>query len=60
VRVMLSDVFKGQGAGLIWIGKVVSGSLQLGDRLTVAPANEYCIVKGGTLQILFCDVLLLS
>ncbi|XP_052274805.1 HBS1-like protein isoform X1 [Dreissena polymorpha] len=46
VRVILSDVFKGLGAGLTATGKVVSGAVQLGDRLSVMPAGEYTVVKG--------------
>ncbi|XP_052775544.1 HBS1-like protein isoform X1 [Mya arenaria] len=49
VRIMVSDVFKGQqGSGLTAAGKVVSGSVQIGDRLAVMPAAEYCIVKSIT------------
>lgn len=43
---MLSDVFKGMGAGLTATGKIASGSVQLYDRVAVMPANEYAAVKG--------------
>ena len=46
LRIMLSDVFKGMGAGLTATGKIASGSVQLYDRLAVLPINEYAAVKG--------------
>ncbi|XP_060565439.1 HBS1-like protein isoform X3 [Ruditapes philippinarum] len=46
LRITVSDVFKGMGSGYTVTGKVVSGSVQIGDRVTVMPANEYAMVKG--------------
>ncbi|KAL4236288.1 HBS1-like protein [Mactra antiquata] len=46
LRIIVSDVFKGMGSGYTVTGKVVSGSVQLGDRVTVMPAAEYAVVKG--------------
>lgn len=53
LRIMLSDVFKGMGAGLSATGKIASGSVQLGDRVTVMPAGEYAIVKGKDTPLAF-------
>lgn len=46
LRITVSDVFKGMGSGYTVTGKVVSGSVQLGDRVTVMPAAEYAVIKG--------------
>lgn len=46
LRIMLSDVFKGMGAGFTATGKIAAGSVQLGDRVAVMPASEYAAVKG--------------
>ncbi|XP_045158816.2 HBS1-like protein isoform X2 [Mercenaria mercenaria] len=46
LRITVSDVFKGMGSGYTVTGKVVSGSVQIGDRVTVMPAAEYAIIKG--------------
>lgn len=46
LRITVSDVFKGMGSGFTVTGKVVAGSVQIGDRVTVMPAAEYAVIKG--------------
>ena len=46
LRITVSDVFKGMGSGFTMAGKIVSGCVQMGDRVLVMPAAEYAIVKG--------------
>lgn len=55
LRITVSDVFKGMGSGYTVTGKVVSGSVQVGDRVTVMPAAEYAIVKGITVLCSQCS-----
>ncbi|ESN98448.1 hypothetical protein HELRODRAFT_101631 [Helobdella robusta] len=45
LRMCVSDVFKGMGAGFAVGGVIYAGNVQSGERVLVAPANEVATVK---------------
>lgn len=45
-RLCVGDIFKGMGSGFSVTGRIVSGSVQTGDRLVVQPSGETVTVKG--------------
>lgn len=46
LRMCVTDVFKGVQSGVCVAGRIESGSVAQGDKLSVMPAQENCIVKG--------------
>ncbi|XP_071964464.1 HBS1-like protein isoform X3 [Antedon mediterranea] len=44
-RLCVSDVFKGMGSGFSLSGKIVSGSVQAGQKVVVMPAGDTGVVK---------------
>ncbi len=42
----MSDVFKGQTAGICIGGRIEAGAVQVGQKLVILPAGEQCVVKG--------------
>jgi elongation factor 1 alpha-like protein len=44
-RMSISDIFKGQSAGVSVVGRVESGCVLKEDRLLCTPINEVCVVK---------------
>ncbi|KAJ6627523.1 P-loop containing nucleoside triphosphate hydrolase protein [Mycena sp. CBHHK59/15] len=45
VRIPVSNIFKGQGSGTAVSGRLVSGVVQVGERLRILPGDETAIVK---------------
>ncbi|XP_022658227.1 HBS1-like protein isoform X3 [Varroa destructor] len=45
LRMCVTDVFKGVQSGVCVAGRIESGSVAQGDKLSVMPAQENCIVK---------------
>lgn len=45
-RLCVGDIFKGMGSGFSVTGRIVTGSVQPGDRLLVLPSGDYVAVKG--------------
>lgn len=44
-RIIISDIFKGQVAGVCIAARIDTGFVQLGQRLTILPSAEQCSVK---------------
>ncbi|KAJ6567175.1 P-loop containing nucleoside triphosphate hydrolase protein [Mycena vulgaris] len=45
VRIPISNIFKGQGSGTSVAGRLLSGVVQVGERLRILPGDETAIVK---------------
>lgn len=45
-RLCVGDIFKGMGSGFSVTGRIVTGSVQPGDRLLVLPSGDSVTVKG--------------
>ncbi|KAJ7873284.1 EF Tu GTP binding domain-containing protein [Mycena olivaceomarginata] len=45
VRIPISNIFKGQGSGTSVSGRLLSGVVQVGERLRVLPGDETAVVK---------------
>ncbi|KAJ7233141.1 EF Tu GTP binding domain-containing protein [Mycena haematopus] len=44
-RIPISNVFKGQGSGTFVSGRLLSGVVQVGERLRILPGDETAVVK---------------
>ena len=56
LRFPVSNVFKGLNAGISGVGasgRVVSGIVQLGDKIQIVPGDETGIVRGTSLAFIF-------
>lgn len=45
-RMCINDIFKGHIAGVNVSGRILAGSVQINQKLTILPACEQCVVKG--------------
>ncbi|KAJ7095088.1 EF Tu GTP binding domain-containing protein [Mycena belliarum] len=45
VRIPVSNIFKGQGSGMSVAGRLLSGVVQVGERLRILPGDETAVVK---------------
>ncbi|KAJ7688427.1 P-loop containing nucleoside triphosphate hydrolase protein [Mycena rosella] len=45
VRIPISNIFKGQGSGTSVAGRLLSGVVQVGERLRILPGDETAVVK---------------
>ncbi|KAJ7122748.1 P-loop containing nucleoside triphosphate hydrolase protein [Mycena epipterygia] len=45
VRIPISNIFKGQGSGVSVSGRLLSGVVQIGERLRILPGDETAVVK---------------
>lgn len=52
-RLCVGDIFKGMGSGFSVTGRIVTGSVQPGDRLLVLPSGDSVAVKGKHLLNIF-------
>ncbi|KAF7355041.1 HBS1-like protein [Mycena sanguinolenta] len=44
-RIPISNIFKGQGSGISVSGRLLSGVVQVGERLRILPGDETAVVK---------------
>ena len=56
LRLCVTDVFKGVGAGVTVSGMIHTGSIQAGDRIVAIPAGEMATVKGLHALNIFCII----
>ncbi|KAJ7667697.1 EF Tu GTP binding domain-containing protein [Mycena polygramma] len=45
LRIPISNIFKGQGSGMSVSGRLLSGVVQVGERLRIVPGDETAVVK---------------
>lgn len=45
LRLPISNVFKGQGAGIAVSGRICGGVIQVGERLRILPGDEFGVIK---------------
>lgn len=51
-RLCVGDIFKGMGSGFSVTGRIVSGSVQTGDKLLVLPCGDIVSVKSKIITLL--------
>lgn len=51
LRIPISNIFKGQTAGIAAVGRICAGVVQVGERLRALPGDESGIVKSTVVSL---------